>query len=213
MKRTLWSRIEDQLAQRVANWRSHRRLRAVGAEVDASAKFMGVPVVSMADASSLVIEARVVLTSASRWTALGVAHPVVLRTLRPGARLRIGRHTGISGGSICAALSVDIGERCLFGADVMVTDTDFHPIEPTGRRFVNDWNKIASRAVKIGNDVFIGARAVILKGVEIGDGAVVGAGAVVSRSVPAYSVVAGNPAVVVREGIDTPVVAKEMSHA
>lgn len=52
--------------------------------------------------------------------------------------------------------------------------------------------------IRVGNDVWIGAGAIILKGVTIGDGAVVAAGAVVSRDVPAYSIVAGNPARVVK---------------
>jgi acetyltransferase-like isoleucine patch superfamily enzyme len=55
----------------------------------------------------------------------------------------------------------------------------------------------ASRPIVIEDDVFIGARAIILKGVTIGKGCVVGAGAVVAKSVPPYSVVVGNPAKVV----------------
>ena len=52
------------------------------------------------------------------------------------------------------------------------------------------------KPVKIGNDVWIGARVTILPGVEIGDGCIIGASAVVTKSIPPYSVVAGNPAVV-----------------
>jgi acetyltransferase-like isoleucine patch superfamily enzyme len=52
--------------------------------------------------------------------------------------------------------------------------------------------------VRIGNDVWIGMRAVILAGVTIGDGAIVGAGAVVSQDVPAHCVASGNPACIVR---------------
>ncbi len=55
------------------------------------------------------------------------------------------------------------------------------------------------RPVSIGNDVWIGARVIILPGVTIGDGCVIGAGAVVTKDVPAYSVCAGNPAKVVKE--------------
>ncbi|WP_308462078.1 CatB-related O-acetyltransferase [Mesorhizobium sp. INR15] len=52
--------------------------------------------------------------------------------------------------------------------------------------------------IRIGNDVWIGRRAIILSGVTIGDGAVIGAGAVVSKDVPPYAVVVGNPAALVR---------------
>jgi acetyltransferase-like isoleucine patch superfamily enzyme len=55
---------------------------------------------------------------------------------------------------------------------------------------------------RIGRNCFIGGRALILPGVEIGDGCVVGAGAVVTKSVPAGSIVAGNPARVIRTGIE-----------
>jgi acetyltransferase-like isoleucine patch superfamily enzyme len=58
-------------------------------------------------------------------------------------------------------------------------------------------------ATVVGNDVWIGMRAIVLSGVTIGDGAVVGAGAVVDSTVPAYAVVAGNPARVVRYRFDS----------
>jgi acetyltransferase-like isoleucine patch superfamily enzyme len=74
----------------------------------------------------------------------------------------------------------------------MVVDTDFH--QPTGEWEWNDDFAAAAEPVKIGRGVFIGARAIVLKGVTIGDRAVVGAGAVVTRDVPAGGVVAGNPA-------------------
>jgi acetyltransferase-like isoleucine patch superfamily enzyme len=56
---------------------------------------------------------------------------------------------------------------------------------------------------RVGNDCFIGARSIIMPGVTIGDGCIVGAGAVVTKDVPARSLVAGNPAVIVRNNIDT----------
>jgi acetyltransferase-like isoleucine patch superfamily enzyme len=177
----------------LARW----RIRLAGARCAATVRALGTPIVHCSPGSSLEIEDDVVLCSWSRWTALGVAHPVILRTLRSGARLRIGRGTGISGGSFCAAIELDIGERCLIGADVVISDTDFHALTPAGRRNDADWSQIASAAVRIGNDVFVGTRVTILKGLEIGDGAVIGAGAVVTRSVPAGAIVAGNHARVV----------------
>lgn len=197
--RSLPARVADKLLQISANAVGQSRARAAGAEVSTGARFMGPAIITRCDGSRLVIGEHVVLCSWSRWTALGVSHPVVLRTLTAGAVLRIGRDTGISGGSFCAAVGIDIGERCLIGADVMVSDTDFHSLDPRGRSTNTDWNRIRSARVRIGNDVFIGARAVILKGVEIGDGAVIGAGSVVTRSVPPRGVAAGNPARCIRE--------------
>jgi len=195
--RNLPARAEDKFAQIVADARGRGRLWRAGAEVSARAKIMGAPIVTRCGQSRIVIGDDVVLCSRSRWTALGVAHPVVIRTLRPGAFIGIGRGTGISGGSFCAALSIRIGERCLIGADTLIADTDFHALDPTRRDA--GWDAIACAPIEIGDDVFIGAHAIILKGVRIGQGAVVGAGSVVTRSVPAFAIVAGNPAVVVRQ--------------
>jgi acetyltransferase-like isoleucine patch superfamily enzyme len=189
-------RAEDKLAQVVTNAFGRLRLRRAGVELAPGARVMGLPIVSRCAESRIVVQDGVVLCSASRWTALGVAHPVVLRTLQPGAVLVVGRGTGISGGSFCAARSLRIGQRCLIGADVVIADTDFHAVEPARRDA--GWDAIGCAPVHVGDDVFIGARAMILKGVRIGDGAVIGAGAVVTRSVPAGAVVAGNPARVVR---------------
>jgi acetyltransferase-like isoleucine patch superfamily enzyme len=177
------------------------RARALqqGVTVGAGAIFLGPPLLARAPGSVIAIGEDVTLCSWSRWTALGVAHPVVLRTLTERAVLRIGRGTGISGGSFCAAVSIDVGERCLFGADVTVTDSDFHPIDPIVRREPTDWSNVRNAPVRIGNDVFIGAGVIILKGVRIGDGAVIGAGSVVTRSVPARTIAAGNPARCLRE--------------
>jgi acetyltransferase-like isoleucine patch superfamily enzyme len=162
-------------------------------------QLLGVPIVSVERGASMSIGERVILCSDSRDTALGVSRPVILRAMLPGAQLVIGDDCALSGTTVCAAQSVTIGQRCLFGADSIVTDTDFHPLEPQGR-----WSapieQAARRPVRIGSDVFVGARAIVLKGVTIGDGAVVAAGAVVTRDVPAGAVVAGNPARQLRGG-------------
>jgi len=81
---------------------------------------------------------------------------------------------------------------------VVVTDTDFHPVAPEGRRAASV--AAASMApVLIGNEVFIGARAVVLKGVTIGSGAVIGAAAVVTHDVPPRAIAAGNPARIIAQ--------------
>lgn len=169
-------------------------LKKCGVVFGAQLGVIGVPIVSCAKGAEIRLGERVALCSSSYWTALGVSHPVVLRALREGARIFIGNDTGISGASVCAAISIQIGERCLIGADVMIVDNDFHPLNPLGRRYCTDLSKIKCSPVVIEDDVFIGARSIVLKGVRIGRGAVIGAGSVVTSDVLPGVVVAGNPA-------------------
>jgi acetyltransferase-like isoleucine patch superfamily enzyme len=93
---------------------------------------------------------------------------------------------------IIAAESVSIGDDCAISWDVLVTDTDYHSLTP---------QKARTAPVVIGNRVWIGARASILKGVTIGDGAVVAAGAVVTKNVPPRTLVGGCPAVVIASDV------------
>jgi acetyltransferase-like isoleucine patch superfamily enzyme len=106
-----------------------------------------------------------------------------------GATIVIGDGTYLNRNTeIVAAGSVAIGNQCKIGRDVLIMDTDQHPLP--GRAHVDP--------VRIEDGVWIGARAIVLKGVTIGRGAIVGAGAIVTRNVPPYSVVAGHPARVLR---------------
>jgi acetyltransferase-like isoleucine patch superfamily enzyme len=95
------------------------------------------------------------------------------------------------GVQIVCSKSVTIGKGCVIAPDVIIRDHDAH-------RILNDDHEIA-KDICIGEHVWIGTRALILKGVTIGDGAVVAAGAVVTRDVPAHCVVAGVPAKIIRE--------------
>jgi len=172
------------------------RCRRAGIDPAPGLRLYGLPIIDSARKGSICFGRDITLCSRSEDTALGVSRPVVLRTMTPEARISLGDGCGLSGTAICAANSVMVGARCLFGADAMVVDTDFHPLHPEGRCRA-PLSAAGSRPVSIGDDVFVGARAVILKGVHIGNGAVIGAGAVVTRDVPAYAVVAGNPARIV----------------
>src|SRR5262245_20461195 len=97
---------------------NHDRLRAQGVMVEPDAVLLGMPIVSLAGGSVIRVGSKCILCSDPAMTALGVNHPVILRTLRSGARLEIGADTGISGGVICAAVGVRIGSSCLIGANV-----------------------------------------------------------------------------------------------
>jgi acetyltransferase-like isoleucine patch superfamily enzyme len=171
-------------------WRLEARFK--GVEIQGRILFQGRPLLSVARGARIVLGDGVRVASALRANPLGLSQPSVLRALAPGAQVILGPGSGLSGSVLCAGSSIEIGEGTILGAGVMVIDTDFHV--PSGEfGWVND---IAgtSRPIKIGRGVFVGARAIILKGVTIGDRAVIGAGAVVSKDVPPRHVAVGNPA-------------------
>lgn len=173
-------------------------LRAIGVELGQGIDIIGLPMVSRWRDSRIAIGGHTILCSSIYSTALGVNHPVVLRTLRPGAQLIIGDRVGISGATICAAVRVCIGSDTMLGANVTVVDTDFHSISPATRHSQVPAD-IATAPVEIGQNVFVGMGSIILKGVYIGDNSVIGAGSVVSRSIPANVIAAGNPCRVLRQ--------------
>jgi len=125
-------------------------------------------------------------------------------------RCTIGDFTLLNGALIMAEEKIDIGSHCLISWNVGIADSDFHPLEPTQRLidaqalapFFKDRParpKLKTAPVRIADNVWIGMNAVILKGVTIGENSVVAAGSVVTKSIPTNTVVAGNPAVVVKQ--------------
>jgi len=122
-------------------------------------------------------------------------------------QVRVGDRTYIGTSHIVCHTEVSIGSDVIISWGVTVVDHDSHSVSwPLRSEDVEQWRlgrksweHVAVRPVNIGDKVWIGFGASILKGVTIGEGAVVGACSVVSRDVPAYSVVAGNPAQVVRQ--------------
>ncbi|MGH2492711.1 MAG: acyltransferase [Candidatus Limnocylindria bacterium] len=110
----------------------------------------------------------------------------------PGGHLEIGENVFINyGTSLVVSAHVKIGDDCLIGTHVQVMDTDFHRVEDKG------WDTTGEPIV-IEDRVWLGNRAIILKGVRVGHDAVVAAGAVVTHDVPPRTLVAGVPAKVVR---------------
>lgn len=158
---------------------------------------IGAPVIEVYPNSSIVVGNDARFISASFATALGVNHPVVVRTLAAGAMIRIGDRVGISGGSICAARLVEIGDETMLGANVTIADTDFHSLH-VGHRSGHTHETVGVAPVRIGRGVFIGTGAIVLKGVTIGDHAIIGAGSVVTKSIPENCIAAGNPCRVLR---------------
>ena len=171
-------------------------LRMRGIQFTSPIALVGQPICSRYPGSFISLGSGVTLDSAIRSNRLGGFSPCVVRTVTPTARIRLGERVGLSNSVIVAGNSIEIGEDTIIGSGVMILDNDFH-VMGTGFSWVSECST-NSKPIKIGRGCFIGSRSMILKGVTLGDRAIIGAGAVVTKDVPAYSVVAGNPARVVR---------------
>ncbi len=110
------------------------------------------------------------------------------------AVIQIGDHCGFSGTTLVAQQRIEIGDRVLCGANVLICDGDHHPLDAKARA---GGAVGLSAPVIIADDVWLGMNVVVLKGVRIGAGAVVAAGALVNADIPAGAIAAGIPAKVV----------------
>jgi len=111
------------------------------------------------------------------------------------ASIHIGNYCLISPGTkIQAAEKITIGDNCMIGADASISDSDWHGLYNRLRPFGR-----STKPVVLEDNVWIGERALICKGVTIGENSVVGAGSVVTKDVPSHCVVAGNPAKIIKK--------------
>jgi len=127
-----------------------------------------------------------------------------------GGKIHVGKRTYIGPSTILQSKeSINIGNYVIIANNVLIVDNNNHPVEPEMRMkmslcddFLNDelwtWKYSVSKPIVIEDNVWIGRDSRILKGVTIGKGAVIAMGSMVTKDVPRYSVVAGNPAKVVK---------------
>ncbi|WP_339828275.1 acyltransferase [Phascolarctobacterium sp.] len=131
--------------------------------------------------------------------------------------IKIGKRTFINGGTNLISINeIEVGDDVTIGWNVYIYDHDSHSLDYRFRKddikrqredfyanrnfiFSKDWSTVKSAPIKICNKVWIGFNAIILKGVTVGEGAIIAAGAVVTKNVPAWTIVAGNPAKIVKK--------------
>lgn len=134
---------------------------------------------------------------------------------RENASIEIGSNTFIGGGLFVAAENIKIGNDVMFSWGCTVSDTDAHSLNWEERK--NDvkewkqgldegkegkyknWAKVRSHPILIENKCWVGFNVIILKGVTLSEECIVGAGSVVTRSFEKGSVVAGNPAALIKK--------------
>lgn len=114
------------------------------------------------------------------------------------AQLTIGNNVGMSSPMIYVAEQITIGDNVKIGADTMLLDTDSHNLDFMLRR-KGCTDVPNTRPIVVGDDVLIGARSIILKGVTIGARSIIGAGSIVVKSIPEDCIAAGNPCKVIRK--------------
>lgn len=116
-----------------------------------------------------------------------------------GAEIRIGNKTSIAKAQIVSLepYNIEIGEDCMLSYDIEIRNTDSHKIydKNTNKR-INEGN-----GVSIGNHVWLGMRAIILKGVTIEDNSIVAGGSIVTKDVKVNTIVSGNPAKQIKENV------------
>lgn len=162
---------------------------------DWSWRLWGFPLIQKHRYAKIIIGKNLILCSKPERNSIGVFQKVIIKALQPYSSINIGDNVGISGATI-SGNDISIGNNVLIGSGVLISDSDAHPIHPV-LRYDNQY--IITKPIKIEDDVFIGARSIILKGVTIGKGSVIGAGSVVSKSIPPMCIAAGNPAKVLSE--------------
>lgn len=114
-------------------------------------------------------------------------------------KLVIGDYSGLSSTVIICMNSIEIGRYVNIGAGCVILDTDMHSTDWKMRsRKGHDTTNAKNAPIKIRDNVFIGARTIVLKGVTIGEKSIIAAGSVVTKDVPANCIAGGNPCRVIK---------------
>ncbi|MEQ1799012.1 MAG: acyltransferase [Lacibacter sp.] len=165
--------------------------------------FGKIPYLKMPGSSKIVFGDKVILDSGIKKSNV----PLVMRCkLVCGTTgiFEIGDNTILNGVGMTAYKKIKIGRNCMISSGTLITDTDFHPINPELRQRVpmgypTDFNEVKKAEIIIGDNVWVGWGSIILKGVSIGDNSIIASGSVVTSTIPPNVIVGGNPAKVIRQ--------------
>lgn len=164
-------------------------------KIGSKCKFYGITILNRSFNSNIIIGNKCTFRSDKISNLVGLNRNCIIATFGEGSKVKIGNNSGFSGTVIGAACLIEIGDNVLSGANVLITDFDWHPIEPT-KRHTNE--NVKSAPVKIGNNVWLGINSVILKGVTIGENTIIGANSLVVNDIPANVIAVGNPCKVIK---------------
>lgn len=159
----------------------------------------GVPLVSVAQGATCILGNNLAMNNDPRGNPIGCFEKCSIYVDK-NATLIIGDNVGISQAAIACQENIIIGNNVKIGGGACVYDSDFHALDYKQRAnpLTDSKNKI-TKPVLIEDDVFIGAKSIILKGVTIGARSIVGASSVVTNNIPSDEIWAGNPAKFIRK--------------
>ncbi len=163
----------------------------------ASFRTGGVPYVMVARGSHMTIGKNFAMNNGINHNPIGMPQPCTF-FVDYGCSLKIGDNVGISQTALIAHADINIGNHVKIGGGTCIYATDFHSIDSEIRASGEDMKCRKCAPVTIEDNVFIGARCIVLKGVTIGVNSIVGAGSVVTKSISANQIWAGNPARFIR---------------
>jgi len=163
-----------------------------GIEYTGCGRFIGTVVLRNTRRGKIRLGRDVVAQANFRMNPIGPVCPCLL-DVRPGGEIEIGDGTGMTSVIISSGRKVAIGRCCKIGGGAKIFDHNYHAMNAVARR--EKCGDTKPREIIIGDDVFIGTNAIILKGTKIGDRSVIAAGSVVfGLDIPPDSLVRGNPA-------------------
>lgn len=158
----------------------------------------GIPYIMVAKNGTLNLGNQIILNNSLIGNPLFRKQPCVL-FVDNNATLTIGNKTGMSSTTIICHDSISIGNNVTIGRSTLIYDSDSHSLNSQIRISHIDTQCSNKKPIVIKDNVFIGARSIILKGVTIGKNSIIGAGSVVTKSVPDNQIWAGNPAKFIRD--------------
>ncbi len=170
-------------------------LKLKGINIGKSCQFYGIPTVNRSPLSTINIGKNCAFRSDKTSNLIGLNRKCIISTFGSDSKIEIGNNSRFSGTVIGAKESIIIGNDVLCGANVLITDFDWHPIDPERRHTSNG---VKSAPVVIEDNVWLGINSVVLKGVRIGENSVIGANSIVIKDIPANVIAAGNPCKVIK---------------
>jgi acetyltransferase-like isoleucine patch superfamily enzyme len=168
--------------------------RLLGIQLKSGSIFWGIPRVFYYPGSKISLGQNIKFRTAPASNLIGLNRKTIISTHDKKANILIGDNCGFSAVVIGARESITIGNNVMAGANVLITDFDWHSMKPNEHE-----NGIPeSKPIFIEDNVFIGYSSTILKGVSIGQNSIIGANSVVAKNIPSNVIAAGNPCKVIK---------------